>query len=78
MAEAERDAVLAAQPAARRVSRKDVAQLQGCRSRAPALLWLEALFRHFDNRRQVAACAGLCQRSAKGIIDRGKAFQRRE
>ena len=31
----------------------------GDRAELAALLWLEALFRRFDNRRQIAAYAGL-------------------
>src|SRR3954462_13006067 len=36
-----------------------LARLKGIGTELGALLWLEALFRHFDNRRQLAAYAGL-------------------
>lgn len=34
-------------------------QLRGIGPELTSLLWLEGLFRHFDNRRQIAAYAGL-------------------
>jgi len=36
-----------------------LARLKGIGTELGSLLWLEALFRHFDNRRQLAAYAGL-------------------
>ena len=57
--EAERDALLkpasdeAASPAAM------LARLKGIDPKTAAVLWSEGLFRQFDNRRQVAAYAGL-------------------
>src|SRR5262249_56495382 len=57
--EAERDALLkpasdeAASPAAM------LARLKGVGPETAAVLWSEGLFRQFDNRRQVAAYAGL-------------------
>ena len=57
--EAERDALLkpatdeAASPAAM------LARLKGIGPQTAAVLWSEGLFRQFDNRRQVAAYAGL-------------------
>jgi transposase len=66
--EAERDALLArdaeASPAAM------LAQLKGIGPEFAAVLWSEGLFRHFDNRRQVAAYAGLAPTPWKsGSID---------
>ena len=61
-AEAERDALLAAppQPAAPAPCGRMLLEFKGIGSaELAAVLWLEALFRHFDNRRQVAAYAGL-------------------
>jgi len=64
-AEAERDVLLpAATPAAM------LAQLKGIGPEFAAVLWSEGLFRHFDNRRQVAAYAGLAPTPWKsGLID---------
>ena len=68
--EAERDALLAsareeaASPAAM------LAQLKGVGPETAAILWSEGLYRHFDNRRQVAAYAGLAPTPWKsGSID---------
>jgi transposase len=57
--EAERDA-LVAQPS-QRISTPGamLTQLKGIGPEFAAVLWSEGLFRHFDNRRQVAAYAGL-------------------
>ena len=55
--EKERDALLAAQPAEAPVTR--LLRLKGIGPEFAAVLWCEGLFRHFDNRRQVAAYAGL-------------------
>src|SRR5690606_21800639 len=45
-------------------------QLKGIGSQIAAILWSEALYRHFDNRRQVAAYAGLAPTPWKsGSID---------
>jgi len=62
---AERDALLpAASPSAM------LAQLKGIGPETAAVLWSEGLFRHFDNRRQVAAYAGLAPTPWKsGSID---------
>jgi transposase len=63
--EAERDALLSAvAPAAM------LAQLKGIGPETASVLWAEGLFRHFDNRRQVAAYAGLAPTPWKsGSID---------
>ena len=64
--EAERDALLdaMASPAAM------LARLKGIGPEFAAVLWSEGLFRHFDNRRQVAAYAGLAPTPWKsGSID---------
>src|SRR6266849_4110710 len=68
--EAERDALLkpatgeAASPAAM------LARLKGIGPQSAAVLWSEGLFRQFDNRRQVAAYAGLAPTPWKsGSID---------
>ena len=61
--EAERDALLEA-PAAM------LTRLKGIGPEIAAVLWSEGLFRHFDNRRQVAAYAGLAPTPWKsGSID---------
>ena len=47
-----------------------LAQLKGIGPEFAAVLWSEGLFRHFDNRRQVAAYAGLAPTPWKsGSID---------
>jgi transposase len=61
-AEAERDALLAAQRVAAQTPAAPAAMLLDFNGIGPefaAVLWLEGLFRHFDNRRQVASYAGL-------------------
>jgi transposase len=48
-----------------------LARLRGIGTELAALLWLEALFRRFDNRRQIAAYAGLAPSPwQSGSIDR--------
>jgi transposase len=58
--ERERDALVGAtsddEPATAAAA---LARPKGIGTELGALLWLEALFRRFDNRRQLAACAGL-------------------
>ena len=65
--EAERDALLAAQqaPAAMLLDIKGIGQ------EFAAILWSEGLFRHFDNRRQIASYAGLAPTPwQSGSVDR--------
>jgi transposase len=56
--EAERDALLAAERAAPTPAAV-LLNIKGVGPEFAAVLWSEGLFRHFDNRRQVAAYAGL-------------------
>jgi len=57
--EAERDALLDAEQT--KVSAPPLMMLgvHGVGAEFASVLWSEGLSRHFDNRRQVAACAGL-------------------
>jgi transposase len=61
--EAARDALLAQEEAASSPQRQSgpdlLLSLKGIGSEAAAVLWTEGLCRHFDNRRQIAAYAGL-------------------
>jgi transposase len=58
--EAERDALLAAQQAdAPPAAGKMLLDFKGVGPELASVLWLEGLFRHFDNRRQLASYAGL-------------------
>jgi transposase len=60
--EAARDALLEAQRVVREAAPPPLAMLLGLRGIGPefaAVLWTEAFYRHFANRRQVAAYAGL-------------------
>jgi transposase len=71
-AEAERDALLVAQQSAApgRAGRM-LLQLRGIGAEFAASLWLEGLFRHFDNRRQLASYAGLAPTPwQSGSVDR--------
>lgn len=73
--EAERDALLArlqqAAPPERPAPTAMLAQLVGVGAQTASVLWLEGLFRPFDNRRQVAAYAGLAPTPwQSGKIDR--------
>ena len=72
MVEAERDAMLAAQPAAAPASAgRMLRNFKGVGPEFAAILWLEALFRHFDNRRQIASYAGLAPTPwQSGSVDR--------
>jgi transposase len=71
-AEAERDALLAAQQAAAPApAGRMLLDLKGIGPEFAASLWLEALFRHFDNRRQLASYAGLAPTPwQSGAVDR--------
>jgi transposase len=70
--EQERDALIAAQVAEAKPSAvKLLLALKGVGAEFAAILWSEGLFRHFDNRRQVAAYAGLAPTPwQSGSIDR--------
>lgn len=57
--EAERDALLAEAQASPNGPANLLLRLKGVGPEFAAVLWSEGLFRHFDNRRQVAAYAGL-------------------
>jgi transposase len=57
--EAERDALLAPRSEAPPIPAAALAGLRGIGPELAALLWLECFYRSFDNRRQVAAYAGL-------------------
>ena len=71
-AEAERDALLAAQQAAAPApTGRMLLEFRGIGAEFAASLWLEALFRHFDNRRQLASYAGLAPTPwQSGSVDR--------
>jgi transposase len=69
MVEVERDTLLAAERAATPAAM--LLDIKGIGSEFAAVLWSEGLFRHFDNRRQVAAYAGLAPTPwQSGSIDR--------
>src|SRR3954463_5374089 len=57
--EAERDVLLAAQQVAAPAPAAMLLDIKGIGPEFAAILWSEGLFRHFDNRRQVASYAGL-------------------
>lgn len=57
--EAERNALLAAETANPRSTPATIQRLRGVGPEFAAVLWSEGLFRHFDNRRQLASYAGL-------------------
>ena len=67
--EAERDVLLAAQQVAAPAAM--LLDIKGIGSEFAAILWSEGLFRHFDNRRQVASYAGLAPTPwQSGSVDR--------
>ena len=69
--EAERDALLTAQQIAAPPSAAMLLAIKGIGPDFAAILWSEGLFRHFDNRRQIASYAGLAPTPWKsGSIDR--------
>src|ERR1700726_4989442 len=69
--ETERDALLAAQQIAAPPSAAMLIAIKGIGPDFAAILWSEGLFRHFDNRRQIASYAGLAPTPWKsGSIDR--------
>ena len=69
--EAERDVLLAAEHAATPALAAMLLEVKGIGPEFAAILWSEGLFRHFDNRRQVAAYAGLAPTPwQSGSVDR--------
>jgi transposase len=69
--EGERDALLAAQKTAVGAPATMLLGIKGIGSEFAAILWSEGLFRHFDNRRQVASYAGLAPTPwQSGSVDR--------
>jgi transposase len=69
--ESERDALLAAQQIAAPEPAAMLLAIKGVGPEFAAILWSEGLFRHFDNRRQVASYAGLAPTPwQSGAIDR--------
>jgi transposase len=72
--ETERDALLAEQQAvaaAPAPAGKMLLDLKGIGAEFAAVLWVEGLFRHFDNRRQLASYAGLAPTPwQSGTVDR--------
>ena len=71
MVEGERDALLAAQDVVTLAPAAMLLGIKGIGSEFAAILWSEGLFRHFDNRRQVASYAGLAPTPwQSGSVDR--------
>src|SRR6516162_8922052 len=69
--EGERDALLAAAQTAMPAPAAMPLDIKGIGSEFAAVLWSEGLFRHFDNRRQLAAYAGLAPTPwQSGAVDR--------
>ena len=69
--EAERDVLLAAQQVAAPAPAAILLDIKGIGPEFAAILWSEGLFRHFDNRRQVASYAGLAPTPwQSGSVDR--------
>ena len=69
--EGERDALLAAAQTAMPAPAAMLLDIKGIGSEFAAVLWSEGLFRHFDNRRQVAAYPGLAPTPwQSGAVDR--------
>ena len=70
-AEIERDALLAGQQVAAPASAAMLLDIKGIGPEFAAILWSEGLFRHFDNRRQIASYAGLAPTPwQSGSVDR--------
>ena len=70
-AEIERDALLTAQQVAAPASAAMLLDIKGIGPEFAAILWSEGLFRHFDNRRQIASFAGLAPTPwQSGSVDR--------
>lgn len=69
--EAERDAMLAEEQAVMPAPAAMLLAIRGIGAEFAAILWSEGLFRHFNNRRQVAAYAGLAPTPwQSGSVDR--------
>src|SRR5450631_1385984 len=69
--EAERDVLLAVQQVAAPTPAAMLLDIKGIGPEFAAILWSEGLFRHFDNRRQVASYAGLAPTPwQSGKVDR--------
>src|ERR1700719_2873489 len=69
--EAERDVLLAVQQGAAPAPAAMLLNIKGIGPEFAAILWSEGLFRHFDNRRQVASYAGLAPTPwQSGSVDR--------
>ena len=69
--EAERDVLLATQQVAAPAPAAMLFDIKGIGPEFAAILWSEGLFRHFDNRRQVASYAGLAPTPwQSGSVDR--------
>jgi transposase len=69
--EVERDALLAAEQTVTPAPAAMLLDIKGIGPEFTAILWTEGLFRHFDNRRQVAAYAGLAPTPWRsGSVDR--------
>jgi transposase len=69
--EAERDELLALERNDSGLRTVKLSDIKGIGPESAAVLWSEGLFRHFDNRRQVAAYAGLAPTPwQSGLIDR--------
>jgi transposase len=69
--EAERDALLAPQQVATPAPASMLLAIKGIGPEFAAVLWSEGLFRHFDNRRQIASYAGLAPTPwQSGSVDR--------
>src|SRR5580704_6519828 len=69
--EGERDALLAAAQTTMPAPAAMLLDIKGIGSEFAAVLWSEGLFRHFDNRRQLAAYAGLAPTPwQSGAVDR--------
>ena len=69
--EAERDMLLAAEQTAAPAPAAMLLDIKGIGPEFAAILWSEGFFRHFDNRRQVAAYAGLAPTPwQSGSVDR--------
>ena len=69
--EAARDALLAMEQTAKPATAAMLLDIRGIGPEFTAVLWSEGLFRHFENRRQIAAYAGLAPTPwQSGMVDR--------